>query len=234
MATLSVERLVAGYGELDILHGVSIEVGSDEIVTVIGPNGAGKSTLMKSIFGLVRPKGGRIVFLGEDVTGERPPRLVARGLCYVPQNENVFPSLTVEENLQMGAYIRSGDLAGDIERIFNLFPPLLEKRKVRAGVLSGGQQQMVAIGRALMLEPKLLLLDEPTAGLSPLFAKMILEKVREINESGVPILMIEQNARAALAMSHRAYVLTTGQNRLDGKASELLADQEVGALFLGG
>lgn len=234
MTTLMVRDLVAGYGELNILHGVSIDVGSDEIVTIIGPNGAGKSTLLKSIFGLVRPRSGSVVFMGEDVTGERPNRLVARGLCYVPQNRNVFPRLTVEENLQLGAFILNKPMKDRIAGIYELFPPLKEKRRQPAGVLSGGQQQMVAIGRALMLHPKLLLLDEPTAGLSPAFARLILDKVVEINASGVPILMIEQNAKAALAMSHRAYILTMGRNRMDGRAADLLQDPEVGRLFLGG
>lgn len=234
MTTLTVRGLVAGYGELDILHGVSIDVHPQEIVTIIGPNGAGKSTLLKSIFGLVRPKGGTVTFLGEDVTGERPDRLVTKGMCLVPQNRNVFPRMTVEENLEMGAFAVRSDARSRIAAIYDLFPPLKEKRKQPAGVLSGGQQQMVAIGRALMMNPKLLLLDEPTAGLSPAFQRMIFEKVVEINASGVPILMIEQNAKAALAISHRAYILTMGRNRLDGRASDLLDDPEVGQLFLGG
>lgn len=234
MLTLEAYDIRAGYGELDILHGVSIQVAAGEIVTVIGPNGAGKSTLLRSLFGLVPPRQGKVLFLGEDVTGERPDRLVAKGISFVPQNENVFPRLTVEENLQMGAFILNESLRSRIDEVFELFPPLKEKRRQKAGVLSGGQQQMVAIGRALMLRPKLLLLDEPTAGLSPIFARMILEKVTEINATGVSILMIEQNARAALAMSHRGYILTMGRNRLDGTAHELLNNEEVGELFLGG
>lgn len=235
MSTLSVRDLVAGYGGLDILHGVSIDVGPNEIVTIIGPNGAGKSTLLKSIFGLVRPKSGSVTFIGEEVAGERPNRLVEKGMCFVPQSRNVFPRLTVEENLQLGGYILNTDLRERIARVYELFPPLKEKRRQPAGTLSGGQQQMVAIGRAFMLQPKLLLLDEPTAGLSPAFSRLILEKVVEINgEAGVPILMIEQNAKAALAMSHRAYILTMGRNRMDGFAADLLENPEVGRLFLGG
>jgi len=234
MATLLVRDLVAGYGELDILQGVSIDVNAGEIVTIIGPNGAGKSTLLKSIFGLVRIKRGTVTFMGEDVTGERPDRLVMRGMCFVPQNRNVFPRLTVEENLEMGAFAARADVRDRIAAVYDLFPPLKEKRRQPAGVLSGGQQQMVAIGRALMMHPKLLLLDEPTAGLSPAFQRMILEKVVEVNATGVPILMIEQNAKAALAISHRAYVLTMGRNRLEGRAADLLLDPEVGQLFLGG
>ncbi len=234
MATLEVENIHAGYGELNILHGVSLFVDEGEIVTVIGPNGAGKSTLMKCLFGLVRPSSGAIRFLGEEITGERPERLVRKGICYVPQNENVFPRLTVEENLEMGAFIRKGDLRESIEQVFRIFPTLKEKRRLRAGVLSGGEQQMVAIGRALMLQPKLLLLDEPTAGLSPLNARLILEKVREINREGVSILMIEQNAKAALMMSDRGYILTMGRNRMEAPARDLLDNQEVAELFLGG
>ena len=172
--------------------------------------------------------------MGQDVTGQRPNRLVAKGLCFVPQNRNVFPRLTVEENLQLGAFILNTQVRDRIEEIYDLFPPLKEKRRQPAGVLSGGQQQMVAIGRALMLHPKLLLLDEPTAGLSPAFSRLILEKVVEINAAGVPILMIEQNAKTALAMSHRAYILTMGRNRMDGRAADLLENPEVGQLFLGG
>lgn len=231
---LEVNGLEAGYGEVKILHGISLTVGNDEIVCVIGPNGAGKSTLMKTIFGLVTPQNGEIRLRGSDVTGLPPERLVHHGICYVPQNQNVFPSLTVEENLEMGAFIRKGELSARIQDIYDLFPPLYEKRRARARTLSGGQQQMVAMGRALMLDPVLLLLDEPTAGLSPLYARTILEKVVEINQTGVAILMIEQNARAALEMSHRGYILTMGRNRLDDTGPALLANREVGELFLGG
>ena len=234
MALLAVDELHAGYGDVKILHGASITVEDGEIVTIIGPNGAGKSTLMKAVFGLVRPTAGRIPFLGEDVTGARPDALVRRGMAYVPQNQNVFPRLTVRENLELGAFIARGGLDEALARVYELFPPLREKQKKKAGVLSGGEQQMVAIGRALMLSPKLLLLDEPTAGLAPLFARLILEKAREINAAGVGILLVEQNARAALAISHRAYVLTMGRNRAQGPARELLADREVAELFLGG
>lgn len=233
-ATLEVDGLTAGYGELNILHGVSLEVYPDEIVTVIGPNGAGKSTLMKSIFGLVRPKSGTIRLLGRDITGQKPHHLVELGMFYVPQNRNVFPRLTVEENLQMGAFIHKGALRERIEQVYQLFPPIANKRRQPAGVLSGGEQQMVAIGRALVLTPKLLLLDEPTAGLSPAYAALIFEKVQEIRRMGIPFLMIEQNARAALQISDRAYILATGRNRLEGRAADLLKNQEVGELFLGG
>ena len=234
MALLEVSGLRAGYAEVDILHGVNLAVNQDEIVCVVGPNGAGKSTLMKSIFGLVRVRDGRIVFQGEDITGLGPAQIVRRGMCYVPQNNNVFPSLTVEENLEMGAFIRQGDFRRKMEEMFELFPILKERRRQKAGTMSGGQQQMVAMARALMLDPKLILLDEPTAGLSPKFAELVLEKVTEINRMGVSVLMIEQNARAGLAISHRGYVLTMGRNRLDDTGQALLANEEVGRLFLGG
>ena len=233
-ALLSVENVRAGYGEMDILHGVHLHVRENEIVCVIGPNGAGKSTLMKSIFGLVNIREGRIVFRGEDITALPPVQIVRRGMCYVPQTANVFPSLTVEENLEMGAFIRDRGVREKMEEMFELFPILKERRRQKAGTMSGGQQQMVAMARALMLDPALLLLDEPTAGLSPKFAEMVLEKVTEINRRGVSILMIEQNARAGLEISHRGYVLTTGRNRLDDTGRALLENEEVGGLFLGG
>ncbi|MFS8581327.1 MAG: ABC transporter ATP-binding protein [Limnochordales bacterium] len=233
-ALLSVENVRAGYGEMDILHGVHLHVRENEIVCVIGPNGAGKSTLMKSIFGLVNIREGRIVFRGEDITALPPVQIVRRGMCYVPQTANVFPSLTVEENLEMGAFIRDRGVREKMEEMFELFPILKERRRQKAGTMSGGQQQMVAMARALMLDPALLLLDEPTAGLSPKFAEMVLEKVTEINRRGVSILMIEQNARAGLEISHRGYVLTTGRNRLDDTGRALLENEEVGRLFLGG
>ncbi len=234
MSILKVTDLHAGYGDVKILRGVEIEVCVDEIVTVIGPNGAGKSTLLKAIFGLISISGGRIHFDGEEITGLGPNLLVRRGISFVPQSDHVFPRLTVHENLQMGAFVSRGPMDEALARVYELFPPLQERRKTLTGLLSGGQRQMVAIGRALMLSPKLLLLDEPTAGLSPLYAKLVLDKVQEINAGGVAILMIEQNARAALAISDRGYVLTMGKNRVDGEARRLLADREVAELFLGG
>lgn len=234
MTILQIEDLIAGYGDVDILHGVRLHVEHGEIVCVIGPNGAGKSTLMKAIFGLVAIRTGRILFRNDLISGLGPAQIVRRGMCYVPQTDNVFPSLTVEENLEMGAYLRKGDLRRQMEQMFTLFPILRERRRQRAGTMSGGQQQMVAMARALMLDPTLLLLDEPTAGLSPKFAEAVLEKVVEINQLGVSIFMIEQNARAGLAISHRGYVLTTGRNRIDDTGTGLLQNEEVGRLFLGG
>jgi branched-chain amino acid transport system ATP-binding protein len=231
---LEATGLTGGYGGMDILNGVDIAVGSGEIVAIVGPNGAGKSTAMKAIIGLIPLKSGRVSFAGDDITGKPPEQLAARGIAYVPQEHNVFRTLTVEENFAMGAYLRRDDIAPVTERIYALFPALKEKRRQRAGELSGGQRQMVAIGRALMIEPKLLLLDEPTVGLSPKVIGEIFERIRAINETGVGILMVEQNARAALSIAHRGYVLATGRNRFTDRAAALLANREVAEAFLGG
>lgn len=230
---LEVADLVAGYGEVEILHGVSLRLGQGEVVTVIGPNGAGKSTLIKAIVGLVRPRAGRVRFLGEDVTGLAPERLVARGIAYVPQADNVFPSLTVQENLEMGAYLLKGRLRERLERAYQLFPDLAARPHERAGRLSGGQRQMLALARALMVEPVVLLLDEPSAGLSPKMVELVFAKVREINAGGTSILMVEQNAKEALKLSHRGYVLSMGYNRLEGRTTELLDSEEVARVYLG-
>jgi ABC-type branched-subunit amino acid transport system ATPase component len=231
---LETEELVAGYvPEVDILNGVSIRVSEGEIVTVIGPNGAGKSTLIKAIFGLLRPRSGRVVFRGDDLAGNKPHTITRRGLSYVPQLDNVFPSLTVEENLQMGSLDRS--VTGErIARMYDLFPRLGERRAQAAGTMSGGERQMVAMARALMPDPKVLLLDEPSAGLAPAFVDAIFEKVVDINGHGVTIVMVEQNARRALAMSDRGYVLDLGTNRFEGAGKELLDDPKVAELYLGG
>jgi len=234
MSLLELDRVTGGYGEADILHGVSLAVGRDEIVAIVGPNGAGKSTAMKAVFGLVDVRDGHVWFDGEALEGRRTVDIVKRGICMVPQTENVFPTLSVEENLEMGAFLRPGDLAEPKRRVFELFPPLAERRRQPAGTLSGGQRQMVAMGRALMLDPKLLLLDEPTAGLSPKFIGQIFDIVRSVRDFGVAILMVEQNAKQALAVADRGYVLATGQNRYEGKGRELLADREVAEMFLGG
>ena len=234
MSLLSVREVVSGYNEMEILHGVSIEVAKGEIVSLIGPNGAGKSTLLKTIFGLLPTWRGSIQFNGEEITHLPPEQIVRRGICYVPQLDNIFPSLTVEENLEMGAYLRHDDFRAQMEEVFALFPDLAERRKTPAGKLSGGMRQMVAFGRALMLEPQMLLLDEPSAGLAPMVVEMIFDRIRTINQQGVTILMVEQNARQALACSHRGYVLVDGRNRLTGTGEELLADEEIGRLFLGG
>jgi ABC-type branched-subunit amino acid transport system ATPase component len=234
VALLDVRDLNSGYGEMSILHGVSIRVEVGEAVTLIGPNGAGKSTLLKTIFGLLTPTAGRILFEDADITGMRPPLLVRRGLSYVPQVDNVFPSLTVEENLQMGAFVRHDGVAERLTEIYGLFPTLRLKRKQRVGSLSGGERQMVAMGRALMLDPRLLLLDEPSAGLAPRLVSLVFEKMTEINRTGIALLIVEQNAREALRLSDRGYLIAGGQVRLEGEGSQLLHDAEVGRLYLGG
>tara|TARA_B100001079_G_scaffold249777_1_gene240817 strand:+ start:127 stop:831 length:705 start_codon:yes stop_codon:yes gene_type:complete len=234
MPVLSIDNLSGGYGEADILHGVSLEINAGEIVVVIGPNGAGKSTAMKAVFGLLRLSGGSVHLAGEEITNMDPAEVVNKGVCYVPQTNNVFPTLTVHENLEMGAYIRKDDFRPRLEEIYEMFPPLAEKKRQAAGELSGGQRQMVAMGKALMLEPTLLMLDEPTAGLSPIYRNEIFQIVRQINDSGVPILMVEQNAKQSLAVASRGYVLVDGQNRTTGKGTDLLNDPEIAKMFLGG
>ena len=234
MPVLSIDNLSGGYGEADILHGVSLEINAGEIVVVIGPNGAGKSTAMKAVFGLLRLSGGSVHLAGEEITNMDPAEVVNKGVCYVPQTNNVFPTLTVHENLEMGAYIRKDDFRPRLQEIYEMFPPLAEKKRQAAGELSGGQRQMVAMGKALMLEPTLLMLDEPTAGLSPIYRNEIFQIVRQINDSGVPILMVEQNAKQSLAVANRGYVLVDGQNRTTGKGTELLNDPEIAKMFLGG
>jgi ABC-type branched-subunit amino acid transport system ATPase component len=233
VALLEVQHVSSGYGEMRILHDVSIRVASGEAVTLIGPNGAGKSTLLKTIFGLLVPTQGRILLDDVDIAGTKPPSLVRRGVSYVPQVENVFPSLTVQENLEMGAFVRH-DFAERLDEMYAFFPTLGQKRKQRVGSLSGGERQMVAMGRALMLDPRLLLLDEPSAGLSPRLVGIVFEKMAEINQAGVALLVVEQNARAALRLSHRGYIMAGGQVRLEGKGEQLLRDEEVGRLYLGG
>jgi ABC-type branched-subunit amino acid transport system ATPase component len=234
VALLDVRHINSGYGEMTILRDISMRVDPGEVVTLIGPNGAGKSTLLKTIFGLLMPTEGRIRFEDTDITGFKPPTLVRRGMSYVPQVDNVFPSLTVQENLEMGAFVRSDGFAERLEEMYTFFPTLRLKRKQRVGGLSGGERQMVAMGRALMLDPRLLLLDEPSAGLSPRLVGMVFEKMAEINQTGVALLIVEQNARQALRLSHRGYVLASGQVRLEGKGDQLLSDAEVGRLYLGG
>ena len=231
---LSMENVRGGYGDADILQGVSITVAEREIVVIVGPNGAGKSTAMKSVFGLLNVRGGKIVFDGEDITGWAPNRIVRRGICYVPQVDNVFREMTVHENFEMGGFLRKGDLSAAFDRIYGLFPDLKAKRRNLAGDLSGGQRQMVAMGRALMLDPKLLLLDEPTAGLSPKYMEQIFQITRDVRNSGVAIMLVEQHAKQALAFCDRGYVLATGANRHEGTGKALLADREVAQMFLGG
>jgi ABC-type branched-subunit amino acid transport system ATPase component len=234
VSVLTVAGVSAGYEQMEILHDVSIEVRAGEIVTLIGPNGAGKSTLMKTAFGLLRPRRGAIRFEDTDITGLAPSALVRRGISYVPQVDNVFPSLTVEENLEMGAVVREDDVRPRLEEVLQLFPTLRAKRRLKAGGLSGGERQMVAMGRALMLDPRLLLLDEPSAGLSPVLVDTVFEKIETINRAGVAILLVEQSAREALRRSHRGYLLAGGQVRLEGPGPALLENPDVARLYLGG
>jgi branched-chain amino acid transport system ATP-binding protein/neutral amino acid transport system ATP-binding protein len=231
---LQAEDLVAGYvPEVDILNDTSVEVREGEIVTVIGPNGAGKSTLIKTIFGLLRPRRGRVRLRDEEITGRKPHDITRSGMSYVPQLDNVFPSLSVTENLEMGSLnrARTGER---IALMFELFPRLGERTEQVVGTMSGGERQMVAMGRALMPDPQVLLLDEPSAGLAPAFVDAIFDKVEEINRTGVTIVMVEQNARRALGMSSRGYVLDVGTNRFEGTGRELLEDPKVAELYLGG
>lgn len=233
MALLEAKRITAGYGETEILHRVFVKVNEGEIVSIVGPNGAGKSTLLKTILGLLKPREGKVILEAEDITGLDPDRIVRKGICYVPQTDNVFASLTVEENLEMGAFIRKDNYQNRIQEIYTIFPDIEERRKDRAGKLSGGQRQMVAIGRALMLEPKIILLDEPSASLAPKLVRLIFQKITEINRSGVGILMVEQNIREALRIADQAYVLAMGRNRFHDTGQALLNNQEVGKLYLG-
>ncbi len=231
---LCAKDVVAGYlPEVDILNGVSIDVGEGEIVTIVGPNGAGKSTLVKTIFGVLTPREGSVRFGETELAGRKPHEITRRGLSYVPQVDNVFPTLTVEENLEMGSFDRSG-MKDQVARMYELFPRLGERRTQPAGTMSGGERQMVAMARALMPDPTVLLLDEPSAGLAPGFVDAIFEKVEEINGEGVTILMVEQNARRALQMSNRGYVLDLGRDRFEGPGRDLLDDPKVAELYLGG
>jgi len=234
MSLLSVETIYAGYGDMEVLHGVDLAVDEGEIVTLIGPNGAGKSTLMKAVFGLLCPTSGTVRFAGRDITGTAPDRLVRLGIAYVPQVENVFPSLTVQENLRMGAYSLRGDSRGRLDEVYELFPVLKQRERVRVGKMSGGERQMVAMGRALMVKPTLLMLDEPSAALAPNLAASVFERIAEINRAGPAILIVEQNAKQSLGMSHRGCVLAGGVKCLEDSGPSLLLDEDVGRLYLGG
>jgi len=234
MLILKTEEIISGYTEVDILHDVNIKVNEGDIVSVIGPNGAGKSTLLKTIFGILRPRQGKVTLGDEDITSLAPDKVARKGISYVPQVDNVFPSLTIQENLEMGAFIRNDDYSQRLDEIYDLFPVLGERKKEKAGTLSGGQRQMVAMGRALMVDPKVLLLDEPSAGLAPLLVTHIFEKIIEINATGVSMIIVEQNAREALKMSHHGYVLAMGKNVLDDTGEACLANEEIARLYLGG
>ncbi len=231
---LKLTDVVSGYTDLDIIRGVSLEVRKGEMVTIIGPNGSGKSTLLKTIFGLIRLRSGRIQFDGVDISRWRTDKIVRRGMGYVPQERNVFPSLTVMENLEMGAFIQKDRFKEGLEEVLTIFPELKEKSEQKAGTLSGGEQKMVAVGRAMILKPKLLLLDEPSSGLSPRLIDTLFEKLVSINELGTALLIVEQNAKKTLAMSHRGYVLEMGMKRFEGDGKSLLTNEDVRALYLGG
>jgi len=235
-ALLRAEGLTAGYGKMAILHDVTLEVRRGEMVSVIGPNGAGKSTSFKTIVGFLRPTSGRVVFDGSDITGLRPDEVLVRGLAYVPQGRIVFPQMTVLENLEMGAYIErdTGRIREALDRVYALFPILAERHRQKAGTMSGGEQQMVAIGRALMTTPNLILLDEPSLGLSPKFVTIIFDKLAEMKRAGFTLMVVEQNAARALAVADRGYVLELGRNRFEGEGPALLDDPEVKRLYLGG
>ena len=230
---LEISDLEAGYGPTLIARGISMFVGSGEMVTIIGPNGSGKSTTIKAIFGLADVSGGSIKLHGEDITRERADRLIAKGIGYVPQAGNVFPTLSVRENVEMGAFTMRGDVGHHMERVQDLFPLLRERWSGKAGQLSGGQRQMLALARALVAEPSVLLLDEPTAGLAPQIVDQVLDQIREINRSGVSILLVEQNAIKALQHSDRAYVLARGRNFAEDSADGLLNNPDIGRVFLG-
>ncbi|MEW6582588.1 MAG: ABC transporter ATP-binding protein [Actinomycetota bacterium] len=234
-AVLAATGLVGGYvPEVDVLRGCSLHAGRGEIVVVVGPNGAGKSTLVKAIFGLITPRAGTVTLNGHDVTGAKPHEITARGMSYVPQVSNVFPSLTVQENLEMGGVVSRSRTRRRIDDMYMLFPRLAERRRQRAGTMSGGERQMLAMARALMPAPTVLLLDEPSAGLAPQAVGDVFATCREINRAGVTLVMIEQNARRALALADRGYVLEGGQNRFTGTGDELLNDPTVAELYLGG
>jgi ABC-type branched-subunit amino acid transport system ATPase component len=234
---LEVKDIYAGYTDIDILKGVSLKVYPGEIVCVIGPNGAGKSTVFKAIYGFLKIRQGNVVFDGQEITNKRPQQILRSGISNVPQLRSIFPQMTVMENLEMGMYIETDRkrIAERIEYVLSLFPRLAERRKQMAGTMSGGEQRMLEIGRALMLEPKLVLMDEPSAGLAPLITRLIFENVERLNEEiGLTVLMIEQNARQGLQASHRGYVLELGQNSYEGTGQNLLNNDEVRRAFLGG
>ena len=234
MSFLSATGMTGGYGGVDIIHDCTIAVEKGEIAVVVGPNGAGKSTAMKAVFGMLNLREGSVVLDGEDITAMAPQDRVPKGMGFVPQNRNVFVSLTVEENLEMGGFIRDDDLSDSKEFVFSLFPILAEKRNQPAGELSGGQRQQVAVGRAMMTNPKLLMLDEPTAGVSPIVMDELFDKILEIAETGVAILMVEQNARQALEIADHGFVLVQGRNKFTDTGEALLANEEVRRSFLGG
>ena len=235
MAMLAVNDIHVYYGSIHAVKGVSLEVNEGEIVTLIGANGAGKSTVLNTISGLLHPRGGSVTFMGQDLKGVPPHKLVARGMAQVPEGRRIFLQMTVEENLEMGAYTQSkASIDGSIEDVYRRFPRLQERRKQIAGTLSGGEQQMLAMGRALMSHPRLLMLDEPSMGLAPILVEQIFDIIRELHAAGTTIPLVEQNAQAALSVADRAYVLETGRISLSGTGAELMASDKVREAYLGG
>ena len=228
------EAMTGGYGDADILHECTIGVDEGEIAVVVGPNGAGKSTAMKAVFGMLGLRSGRVLMNGEDITALKPQERVRKGMGFVPQTNNVFPSLTVLENLEMGAFVRADDVADTLSQVLELFPVLREKADQPAGELSGGQRQQVAVGRALMTQPKVLMLDEPTAGVSPIVMDELFDRIIEVARTGIAILMVEQNAKQALHIADKGFVLVQGRNRYTDTGQALLADNDVRKAFLGG
>lgn len=234
MSYLIGENMTGGYGGADILHDCTIAAEQGEIAVIVGPNGAGKSTAMKAVFGMLDIHTGRVMLDGEDITKLTPQDRVAKGMAFVPQTSNVFPSMSVEENLEMGAFLRCDDIFATMDQVYELFPILKEKRRQNAGELSGGQRQQVAVGRALMTQPKLLMLDEPTAGVSPIVMDELFDRIIEVARTGISILMVEQNARQALNIADKGYVLVQGRNRFTDTGQALMNDPEVRKSFLGG
>ena len=230
---LDIVNLHAGYGETEILKGINLSVEHSEIVAIIGPNGAGKSTVVKSVLGLLNVISGNISLNGNNIVGIAPDKAIKSGISYVPQTHNIFPNLTITENLEMGAWTKSKGIPERIQEMFDLFPDLKVKRNKVAGSLSGGQRQMVAMAKALMVDSKIMLLDEPTAGLSPKFQSEIFRTIKRINKNGVPILLVEQNAKQALETADRGYVLVDGSNKVEGKGQDLINDRNVARMFLG-
>ena len=234
MTFLIAENMTGGYGAADILHDCTLAVEKGQIAVIVGPNGAGKSTAMKAVFGMLSLRGGRVLLEGEDITTLSPQARVAKGMAFVTQTHNIFTSMSVEENLEMGAFLRRDDISATMEQVYNLFPILRDKRHQPAGELSGGQRQQVAVGRALMTQPKVLMLDEPTAGVSPIVMDELFDRIIEVARAGISILMVEQNARQALEIADMGYVLVQGANRFTDTGAALLADPEVRRSFLGG
>ncbi|MBN9233929.1 MULTISPECIES: ABC transporter ATP-binding protein [Phyllobacteriaceae] len=226
--------MTGGYGTVDILQGCSISVNKGQVAVIVGPNGAGKSTAMKALFGMLKLRAGQVKLNGEDISGLSPQDRVAKGMAFVPQTSNIFTSMTVEENLEMGAFLRRDAIQSTMDQIYELFPALKNKRHQPAGELSGGQRQQVAVGRALMTQPKVLMLDEPTAGVSPIVMDELFDRIIEVSRTGISILMVEQNARQALNIADKGYVLVQGANRYTDTGEALLADPDVRKTFLGG